>query len=74
MKSSILVRMMEPLLGDDLRKAMKFLTLTLGEDRILTVTSSLNELMRALQPLGKLHLPKELEPTSYLGQLRRLGR
>jgi hypothetical protein len=61
---------MERMTVDDLRKAMKFLTLTLSEERIPTVAAFLNQVLEALQPLGKLDLPKELEPTSYLARLR----
>lgn len=61
---------MERITVDDLRKAMKFLTLTLSEQRIPNVAAFLNQVLEALQPLGKLDLPKELEPTSYLARLR----
>jgi len=65
---------MERISVDDLRKSMRFLTLTLSEERIPTVAAFVNQVLEALQPLGKLHLPKELEPTSYLARLREAGR
>jgi len=55
---------------EDLRKAMKLLSFSLSEDRLQAVTPLLNQTLEALQPLSKLNLPKELEPTSYLAMLR----
>ena len=55
---------------DDLRRAMKFLSFSLSEDRLQAVAPLLNQTLEALQPLSKLDLPKELEPTSYLAMLR----
>jgi hypothetical protein len=65
---------MERVSVDDVRKSMRFLTLALAEERIPIVAAFLNQVLEALQPLGKLNLPKELEPTSYLVRLREAGR
>jgi len=59
---------------DDLRKAMRLLTVSLSEERLQILTSFLNQTLETLQPLSKLHLPKELEPTTYLARLREIGR
>jgi len=55
---------------EDLQKAMKLLSVSLSEDRLQAVAPLLNQTLEALQPLSKLNLPKELEPTSYLAMLR----
>ncbi len=60
---------MERLTVDDLRKAMKFLSVSLSEERLKAVADFLNQTLEGLNPLTKEHLPKELEPTSYLASL-----
>ena len=57
---------MDQLTVDDLKKTMKFLSVSLGEDRLKAVASFLNQSFEALKPLTQRHLPKELEPTGYL--------
>jgi hypothetical protein len=53
---------------------MKFLSLSLSDDRLRIVAPFLNLTLETLQPLTKLSLPKELEPTTYLSKLREVGR
>ena len=65
---------MERVTLDDIKKIMKLLSVSLNEDRLRTVAPFLNVTMEALQPLTKMHLPKELEPGSYLARLREVGR
>ena len=66
---------MERINVNDLRSMMKIVGAPIQEDRLQVVTEFLNQNMEALQPLVRLGLPKELEPTSYmmllLGRLRK---
>ncbi len=60
---------MEELTVDDLRKAMKLFSVPLSEERLKAVADFLNQTLEGLASLTKEHLPKELEPTSYLTSL-----
>lgn len=53
---------------------MKLLSLSLGEERLRIVSPFLNLTLQTLQPLSKLSLPKEFEPTTYLARLREVGK
>lgn len=57
---------------DDLRRAMKFLSVPLAEERLEVLVTVLDQTFRDLQPLTRIRLEKELEPTSYLARLREL--
>ncbi|MGD0177883.1 MAG: hypothetical protein ABSA50_05740 [Candidatus Bathyarchaeia archaeon] len=59
---------------DDLRKIMKLMTVRFDENRLDLVTAALNQALEMLQPLAKLLLPKELEPTTYLARIKDAGR
>ncbi len=65
---------MEQITTDDLRRAMKLLSVSLSEERLQVVSSFLSQTLETLQPLAKLRLPKELEPTTYFARLREVGR
>lgn len=65
---------MQRLSVDDLQEAMKLLSVSLSEERLRIVAPSFNQVLETLRPLTKLHLPKELEPTTYLARLREVGR
>ncbi len=58
---------------EDLRQTMKLLTLTVSEQRLPLVVDFLNQVLESLKPLTQKHLPKELEPTSYLKLLSKAG-
>ncbi len=58
---------------EDLRQTMKLLTLTVSEQRLPLVADLLNQVLESLKPLTQKHLPKELEPTSYLKLLSKAG-
>lgn len=66
---------MERINVNDLRSMMKIVGAPIQEERLQIVAGFLNQNMEALQPLVRLGLPKELEPTSYvmllLGRLRK---
>ena len=55
---------------DDVQKAMKLLSLQISEQRLQVVTPALNQTLEALQQLTKLELPKDLEPTTFLTELK----
>ena len=60
---------MERVTVDDLKRMMKITGSPVDEARLQTVASFLTLNMEALQPLVRLGLPKELEPTTYLLRL-----
>jgi len=64
---------MEKVTIDDLRKVMKLLNVSIGEERLRIVTPFLNLTMETLRPLTEGHLPKELEPTTYAARLKEIG-
>jgi hypothetical protein len=55
---------------DEIRKAMKLRGLSLSDDRLRIIAPFLILTMETLRPLTKAHLPKELEPTTFLAKLR----
>jgi hypothetical protein len=65
---------MQRLTIDDLQKAMKLLSLSINDERLGVVAPLLNLNIEALQVLTKDKLTKELEPTTYLAELKKLGR
>lgn len=54
---------------EDVRRIAKILNVPLLEERLQTITASLNQTVDILKPLSKQPLPKELEPTTYLAYL-----
>ena len=49
---------------------MKLRGLSLSDDRLRIIAPFLILTMETLRPLAKAHLPKELEPTTFLAKLR----
>jgi len=63
--------MLDKITVDDLKKSMKLLNISISEDRLSVIADFLNQNIEALRPLTLRHLPKELEPSSYLKVLSR---
>ena len=57
---------------DDLRKAIKFLSVPPANERLESLIPVLNQTFKDLEPLKKLKIAKEIGPTSYLDRLREL--
>ncbi len=55
---------------DDLQRMLKLLSVPMTEERLRFVAEFLNQNFEILKPLTRTHLPKELEPTSYLKLLQ----
>jgi hypothetical protein len=53
---------------------MKLFSLRIEDERLQIVAPMLNLNMEALQSLAKNHLLKELEPATYLTELKKIGR
>lgn len=56
--------------ADDLRTAMKVLSLSLNEERLVDLSRILNETLEAIRVLRELDIPREFEPGTYLSMLR----
>lgn len=54
---------------EDVQKATRLLNVPLSEERLQTITTSLNQVVEILKPLTQWHLQKELEPTTYLAYI-----
>jgi hypothetical protein len=59
---------------EDLQKAMKLLNLEISEERLLLVAPALNLTMDAIRLPSQVKLAKELEPITYLTELKKIGR
>ena len=57
---------MQKLSFEDLRNAAKLLSVSFDEERLKIVASFLAQNFDMLRPLAEIHIPKDLEPTSYL--------
>ena len=68
------VSKMQRMTVDDFRKAMKLLSFKMSDEQLHVVAPVLNVNMETLQLLTKDQLPKELEPTTYLAELKKIGR
>ena len=63
--------MLDKITVDDLKKSARFLSVALSEDRLSIIADFLNQNLETLRSLTRRHLPKELEPSSYLKVLSR---
>jgi hypothetical protein len=65
---------MQRLTLNDLQKAMKLLSVRMSDERLGVVAPLVNLNIDTLQVLTKDKLTKELEPTTFVAELKKLGR